>query len=204
MGNAVLPVLPGLTWNCVSAPNFSTKVQRAVSGRELRASFRAYPLWTFRLGYEVLRDGAAGVELDTLLGFFLARQGSFDSFLYSAPSDNAVTAMPFGTGDGATTVFQLTRALGAGGFSFTEPVQNLNGTPSIYVAGVLQTSGVTIGATGLVTFAAAPAAGQVLTWSGSFYYRCRFKDDVADFEQFLQGLWALKKLEMIGAPGNKV
>lgn len=200
----MFPALAGLKWDIGSAPSFKTRVQRAVSGRELRAALMQYPTWTFKLGYEFLRDGVAGSDLNTLRGFFLARQGSFDSFLYSAPSDNAVTAMSFGTGDGATTVFQLTRALGAGGFAFVEPVQNLNGTPSIYKDGVLQTSGVTIGATGLVTFAAAPTAGQSLTWTGNFYYRCRFKDDSADFEQFMQDLWSLKKLEFIGAPGNRV
>jgi uncharacterized protein (TIGR02217 family) len=198
--------LPGLKWDVINAPEFRTHAQRAVSGRELRAAFMQYPLWTFRLAYEVLLAGLAGTEKDTLLGFFLARQGSFDSFLYDNPADNTATAMPFGTGDGTITAFQLTRALGAGGFSFAEPVQNLNGAPGIYVAGTLKTvtTHYTISATGLVTFVTAPAAGQTLTWTGAFYYRCRFLNDMSEFKNFMKDLWSLDKLEFIGAPGDKV
>lgn len=206
MSNAVLPTLSGLKWDIVNAPGFHTKVQRAVSGRELRAAFMDYPLWAFKLAYEVLQSGAAGANLPTLLGFFLSRKGSFDSFLYDNPADNAVTAMSFGTGNGSTTAFQLTRAIGAGGFTFVEPVQNVNGAPSIYVAGVLKTvtTHYTISSTGLVTFVTAPTAGQALTWTGGFYYRCRFLNDMADFKEFMKDLWSLDKLEMIGAPGDKV
>lgn len=206
MGNAVLPSLPGLKWDVVNAPEFHTKIKRAVSGKELRAAFMAYPLWTFKLSYEALRAGLAGTEKATLMGFGLARQGSFDSFLYDNPADNSVTAMPFGTGDGTTAAFQLTRAIGAGGFTFTEPVQNVNGSPGIYVAGVLKTltTHYTISSTGMITFVTPPTAGQALTWSGAFYYRCRFLNDAADFKNFMKDLWSLDKLEMVGAPGNKV
>ena len=67
-------------------------------------------------------------------------RGQYDSFLFASPADNAVTAENFGMGNGSTVAFQLTRAYGVGGFTFAEPVQNLNGVPSIYVNGVLQAS----------------------------------------------------------------
>lgn len=201
MSNAVFPVLAGLKFDSVKSPGFSTKIQRAVSGRELRAAFMAYPLWTFKLVYEVLRDDAENNELKTLVGFFTARQGSFDSFLYTDPSDNAVTAQGFGTGNGVATQFQLIRAYG----SFIEPVMNLNGTPSIYINGVLKTAGTdyTISA-GMVTFAAAPANAAALTWTGSYYYRCRFLHDSVDFSQFVSNLWELKKCEFVGSLGSKI
>ena len=206
MSSNIFPTLPGLAWNVVLTPTFSTCVKRSVSGREVRAAFQAYPLWKLSLSYEFLRDGKSGVDLDTLIGFFLMLKGQWDSFLYTAPSDNSVTAMSFGSGNGSATQFQLTRALGAGGFSFTEPVQNLNGSPLIYKAGVLQTAGTnyTIDSAGFVTFTTAPGAGQALTWTGSFYYRCRFLQDTAEFSNFMQDFWELKKLEFIGAPGNRV
>ena len=204
MSNIQYPVLPGLEFNLGMTPSFSTKVQKAASGRELRAAFQLYPMWTFSLSYEFLRDGARGADFDTLGGFFLARQGMFDSFLFSAPSDNAVVAMPFGVGDGATKNFQLTRAFGAGGFSFIEPVMNVSGSPGIYINGVLQGSGYSVGSTGIVAFTGAPTNGLPLTWTGSFLYRCRFLQDASQFELFMQDLWQLKKIEFIGAPGNKV
>ena len=113
--------------------------------------------------------------------------------------------MRFGTGDGATKTFQLSRAYGSG-FTFAEPVANLNGNPSIYVGGVLQTLGTnyTMDTAGNVTFTTAPGNGAALTWTGSYYYRCRLLQDTSDFSNFMQDLWDLKKLEFIGAPGNKV
>lgn len=206
MGNAVYPTLPGLTLPIGRKPSFKTQAQRSVSGRELRATMQQYPLVTFSLKYEFLRDTLATPEVDTLVGFFLARRASFDSFLFSDPDDNAVTGMSFGAGNGSTKVFQLSRAFGAGGFTFAEPVQNLNGTPSIYVAGVLKAAGTdyTISSTGLVTFVTPPANAAALTWTGSYYYRCRFLQDELDMSKFMHALWENKSVEFIGAIGNKV
>jgi uncharacterized protein (TIGR02217 family) len=206
MGNSVFPTLPGLAWGTQVTPSFSTAVKRAVSGRELRVAYAAYPLWKISLSFEFLRDGNRGADLDTLVGMFLQVKGQYDSFLFTLPTDNSVTSQNFGTGDGVTTAFQLRRSFGQGGFSFQEPVQNLNGNPSIYKNGVLQTLGsnYTIDSNGLVTFSVAPGNALPLTWTGSYYYRCRFLQDVADFQLFMQDLYELKKLEMIGAPGNRV
>lgn len=202
MSQAVLPVLPGLSWDISAAPEFKTKVHRAVSGYEVRAAFMAYPLWTFMLKYDLIRDSVSYPELDTLIGFFNLRQGSFDSFLYSCPADNSVTAMGFGTGNASNKVFPLTRSMGG----FAEPVQNLNGNPQIYVAGVLKalTTDYTISATGVVTFVAAPANGAALTWTGAFYYRCRFLSDTLAPKQFMQNLYNLDKFDFVGSPYNKV
>lgn len=201
MGNAVFPTLAGVAWPKPKAPIWKTAVQQAVSGRELRAAFRQYPVYKFTLTHDFLRADSTNAELQTLLGFFNARKGSWDSFLYVDPLDNAVTAQGFGTGDGATTQFQLVRTFGGD----IEPVMNLNGNPSVYKAGVLQTlgSGYTV-SNGLVTFATAPANGAALTWTGSYYYRCRFERDSEDFEGFLQDLWSLKKISFFGCLGNKL
>lgn len=203
MGNAVFPSLPGKTPQVMRRPMFQTRVQRAVSGRELRASFQQHPIYQFSLSYEVLLDGQAGDDFKVLTGFFLARQGSFDSFLFVDPADSAVTDMPFGVGNGGATQFQLTRSFGGGGFTVAEPVQNVNAITAIKLNNT-PTAAYSINSTGLVTFNSPPGNGVVLTWSGSFYYRCRFLADQADFNTFLQDLWELKKLEFIGAPGNKV
>ena len=206
MSNAISPTLPGLAWNYQISPTFSTAIKRAVSGRELRVAYAAYPLWKISMSFEFLRDGNRGADLDTLVGMFLQMKGQFDSFLLSVPMDNTVTLANFGTGDGATTAFQLRRGFGAGGFSFQEPVQNTNSTPLIYKNGVLQTvsTNYNIDTNGLVTFTVAPGNGLPLTWTGTYYYRCRFLQDMADFSLFMQDLYELKKLEMIGAVGNRV
>jgi uncharacterized protein (TIGR02217 family) len=117
--------------------------------------------------------------------------GMYDTWLFDDPSDDTVTAQSFGTGDGTTTAFQLTRTLGG----FNEPIQNINGTPSIYIGGMLQSSGYTIGSTGIVTFSTAPSIGAVLTWTGNFYFRCRFTVDLAEFDQFAKNLFRMKALK---------
>jgi hypothetical protein len=110
--------------------------------------------------------------------------------------------MGFGTGTGTQTVYQMTRSYGG----YVEPVNNLNAAPLIYVAGVLKTvtTDYTINSTGQITFVAAPANGAALTWTGTFYYRCRFLNDSIDPMQFMQNLYDLGKLDFVGSPINKV
>lgn len=193
MSNAVFPDLPGIEIRATKAPEWSTAIQRTVSGKELRAANWSYPKWHFTVGYEVLR-AAAEAELQTMVGFFNQRQGSFDSFLFADPDDSAVADQLFGYGDGVTTQYQLVRSLGG----FVEPVRAISGTPTIKVNGVASGAGFGVNAaTGLLTFTAPPADGAVLTWTGGFYFRVRFARDSADFERFLHDLWQLKKLEMV-------
>jgi uncharacterized protein (TIGR02217 family) len=191
MSNAIFPALPGLKWGRSKTPVWSTRIQTAESGREWRAARYSYPVWRFKLNYEFLRAGSQQ-ELQSLVGFFNARQGSYDSFLYDDPRDNTATAQTFGTGDGSSRVFQLVRTLG----DFVEPVKALQAPPSIFNNGVLQSSGVSVDlANAIVTFAVAPAAGHTLAWTGLFYFRCRFLQDSIDFEEFLKDLWQAKKVE---------
>ena len=86
MSNAVFPTLPGLDWNMVWTPTYSTKTQVATSGKEYRAALMSSPVYTVQLVYEFLRAGAAR-ELQTLVNFYLARQGSFDNFLFVHPEE---------------------------------------------------------------------------------------------------------------------
>jgi uncharacterized protein (TIGR02217 family) len=199
MSQAVFPTLLGLTWNVLKAPLWSTKVQRSVGGKELRAAFYSAPIWTWTLSYEILRQATAFQELQQLVGFFNARRGRYDSFLFSDPSDNAVVTQNFGTGDDVKTAFQLVRDYGAGGFTGRENVYDLAGAPQIFVNAVLKTvtTDYTIGSTGVVTFVVAPAAAAALTWTGSFYRRVRFSDDSAEFNNFLTQLWEAKKIVLV-------
>src|SRR5438105_8312267 len=116
----IFPNLPGLGWSVTKAPRFATRIQRAVSGRELRILDQPYPIWTWTLTYPLLRDkwdtraaGGLGVgydELRTIAGFFLAQQGTFQPFLFDDPTDNNVAAQVIGTGNSTTAGFQLVRS----------------------------------------------------------------------------------------------
>lgn len=209
MSSAVFPALPGLTWNITRTPQFSTKIQQAVGGRRIAAAFQPYPIRKWTLEYEFLRaytpvGGSPFTEWQTLEGFFNARQGSFDTFLFDDPEDDTATAMIFGTGNGSQTAFQLGRTLG-GFFEFVYNVYGatFSGAPAIYNNAVLQTAGVdyNLSASGVVTFTSAPAGGHSLTWTGTFRWRCAFEQDATEFNMFAQHFWAAKSVSFLSVLG---
>ena len=199
----VFPSLPGLSWSVTKTPTFQTRIQRTVSGRELRALDYPYPLWQFALVYDFLRDNpAAGYdELRTLLGFFMLCQGAFGTFLFQDPSDWQVAGQEIGIGDASTVSFQLQRTMGTTlpGGGFSEPIVAPNVVHAIYFNGITQDPSIysVDPQTGLVTFGSAPSSKLIITADFSYYFRCRFIDDNYDFENFVFRLWQLKKLTFI-------
>jgi len=135
MSNLVFPTgLKGIQLIANRSPQWRTQVQEAMSGKETAIAKRAYPRIVWELSYEVLRDDLATSDLKIIVGFFNALNGGFDTFLYTDPYFNSVTAQNFGTGDGATRAFQLSATYkDATGQGWPEAVQNLNGTPAVYV-----------------------------------------------------------------------
>jgi hypothetical protein len=232
MSNEIFPTMPGLAWNVTRQPEFHTKIQKSISGREVRLAFTSNPMYSFKLSYEVLREDAKYSELRTLCGFFLARMGSFDSFLFSDPGDNSVKGQNLGFGDGYRTSFQLVRAYGPSNSGFVEAVyypstdlidpgvdnvldiSNILAAPSIvphtwpvvYVNDVQMFQGIdyTIGNNGVIEFSVPPSAGSVIKWDGKYFYRVRFNQDAAEFNQFLGNLWELKKCELYGSLIDKI
>lgn len=201
---AIFPTLPGLAWSVTKAPRFATRIQRAVTGRELRVVDQAAPTWTWTLTYSLLRDkwdtrspgglGAGYDELRTLAGFFLQQQGAFQPFLFDDPSDDSVTAQLLGIGDGITTGFQLVRGMGG----FSESIAAPNIVSAVYFNGVLQAAAqYSVDAdSGLVTFVAPPPAGISVTADFTYYFRVRFAEDTAEFENFMFQLWQLKQVKL--------
>jgi len=192
MSLPIFPDLPGISISVVKTPAWSTLVQKSVSGKEVRGALYSYPVWQFGLSYEVLRADALA-ELQTLVGFFNARQGAFAPFLFDDSTDNTVTDQVFGYGDGVQTKFQLARQIT--GLENIEPIFAVNGVPIIKINGT--TAGGWTETNGLVEFVSPPASATTLTWTGKFYYRVRFKEDTADFENFLYRLWRLKRLDLV-------
>ena len=197
MSSAVfsLATYPGVSWDIMRDPVWSTVVKTSVSGREYRSANFSYPMWQYKCAFEVLRARAALQEMQSLAGFYNARQGAFDTFLFNDPDDNTVTLQALGTGNAVTTQFQLVRSFGGN----VEPVWDTNSSPLIYVNGILKTFGTdyTIGLTGLITFTVAPGAGLAVAWTGTYYWRCRFLKDNLSFQQFMRQLWTLRSLEFI-------
>lgn len=215
-GLPVLPFLPGQSITVSKAPMWSSGVIRAASGRERRTAYWPFPLWQFELQYEVVRARPTVAELAAMWEFFNVEAGQFGSWLFVDPSDcqlptnllldssgnpitdgsgnfitdgsSTPTSYQFGTGDGTTTTFQLTRKIN----SFAEPVFSVF-EPVILDNGAL--AGTHTIANGKVTFSVAPTSGHVLSWFGYFYFGCRFLQDDLTFEQIVMQLWAGKSLK---------
>lgn len=193
MSDAIFPVLIGQEWPVSKTPSYKTLVQTSVSGKEKRLALQSYPRWTFIVSYSYLSDGGSPTDdIHTLVGFYLARQGQFDTFLFNDVTDNTATNQTIATGDGSTTQFQLVRNYGG----FIEPVKGLVTAPVITVNGVATTA-FTWTTMGMINFSTAPPAGAVIAWTGQFLYRCRFTQDHNEFQNNLSGMWAAKQLEFI-------
>jgi uncharacterized protein (TIGR02217 family) len=199
----IFPALPGLAWSVTKSPISQTRIQRAVSGRELRALDYPYPLYQFQLTFAVLRQNVAGGynELNTLMAFYKACQGAYGTFLFDDPTDDTITGQLVGVGDSSNNAFQLVRTNG-GLVAFTEPVVAVNQLSAVYLAGIRQnpvtySCATGLNSTGILTFSAPPATGTAITADFSYYFRCRFVNDSYEFENFMYQLWRVQKLSFM-------
>lgn len=180
------PFKPGTT----AAPGYSIAVQRVSGGQEFKLDKWTYPLQSYRC---VINTHVAS-EFYDFLSFFHAVRGRANSFRFIDPaevSSNGFAGAPtfldqtIGTGDGATTVFQLSKTYtyqSAGAKrKITRPV---TGTVLIGVNGVAQPSGWSVNVnTGQVTFTVAPPSGHSVTAGFNFHVPARL--DVDAFEMVL-------------------
>jgi uncharacterized protein (TIGR02217 family) len=189
MGNQFYPALPGRAWPIRRTAIYKTDRHESVSGRELNIARWAYARYRWDLTYTVLRESMA--ELRAVAGLFGACRGSFDTFLWADPdpSFSVATAQFFGVGDGVTTKFQLVRDYAA---QFREPVAAVAAGASIFVNGAPHTANVVTPLEGFVTFNTPPAMGAQLTWTGNYFWRCRFDVDELGADQFVVDLWSGK------------
>jgi uncharacterized protein (TIGR02217 family) len=196
MSVAVFPSLAGLEYPVLRTPmGGATLVQTSVSGKENRAALWTYPRWKWTLSFNFLRDNPVVNEFRTLVGFYIARQGSYDSFLFSDPDDRSAAGQNIGVGDGSTLNFQLVRGLGG----FAEPVLAPQAVSTVYLNGTPLAGGAwsvnPLG--GVVTFTSAPASGVEIAADFTFYWPVRFMADEYDFAKFMNLLWEQKKLDLI-------
>ena len=136
MSTQVFPSLVGLTWKRIRAPNWETINQEAVSGFETRIALRPQPKWTWKMDFSYLGTGTLGqitnTDWNTLVGFYNARQGMYDSFLLTEPDDSTITGQTIGAGTGSLATFQMIRTLGG----FTESILAPNTVSAVYLSAV--------------------------------------------------------------------
>ncbi|MEM7568155.1 MAG: DUF2460 domain-containing protein [Pseudomonadota bacterium] len=197
-----------ISYGAVTRPVYSTQVTTTASGAEQRNSLWAYPKMAFEVGAG-LRSIA---DVKALISFFHARKGAAHGFRFRDCFDNstaadgsAVTATDeaLGTGDGQTAEFKLTKQYEASGARrITRPIVS---TVKIAVNGVEQTSGWSVnGATGVVLFDTAPAAGAAITAGFQFDVPVRFESDSLDVSLARFEAGEIPAIALIEIPDDRI
>jgi uncharacterized protein (TIGR02217 family) len=167
-----------------------TDIVPLASGREHRNSRWAHSRRRYDAGLGVRTIDA----LHAVVAFFEERRGRLHGFRFrdrvdwrsGAPSA-APTPLdqPIGTGDGATAVFALAKTYGGAHAPYRRMIAKpVPGTIRVAVNGVEQPAGAFTcdAATGLVTFAVAPAAGAAITAGFAFDVPVRFDTDELEID----------------------
>ena len=171
----------GISEGSTGGPDWPADVVTLASGFEERTTTWAAPLRMYDAKWGVrTRD-----ELYQILNLYHVAHGRLYGFRYLDPTDfqsGSPLSIPshldqtLGTGDGTQTAFQLIKTYRlAGAPDMRRDIKKPFGTLLIGVDGVATAAGWTLdAATGIVTFAVAPAVGAVLTWGGQFHVPVRF------------------------------
>ena len=213
MSNAIFPGYPtivGMGWP-IRSVEASTTNQISKSGMEVRVANYPQPKYKYDIPFSYLNDDPriAAADYELIIGFYEARNGKFDSFLFTDLADcdtsqnvpNPVaspTPSEIGVGDAVTTTFQLGR-LRAGALHLIYNVNATSRAPRIYFGSTLQSSGYTISASGLVTFGSAPGSGVVINADFQYYYRCRFDEDSIEAENVAGSYHFIKQVTIYEA-----
>lgn len=173
-----------IAFDSEGGPSRRTEIVTLVSGREERNSPHAGSRRSFNAGYGV----KSLADIERIIAFFEARRSRLHAFRFRDPFDWKSCALgdapsaddqALGTGDGARTVFQLVKTYASGGASavriITKPV---SGSVTVALDGAPQAAGWSLDpASGLVSFAAAPAAGAIVSAGYLFDTPVRFDTD---------------------------
>lgn len=175
-----------LSFGSSGGPERRTEVITLSSGFEERNTTWAHSRRSYDAGI-----GLRGADdIHEVIAFYEARFGKLYGFRWKDWADHRsgqptqpVTALdqPLGVGDGATTVFQLTKTYVSGPSSYVRPISKpVGGSVLVAVDGVTLVEGsdysITPGA-GEVSFASAPASGATLSAGFEFHVPVRFDTD---------------------------
>ncbi len=205
---------PEIEKGAQGGPTFSTVIQEAVSGKEQRIQVWAKCRSKYDIAYSVMESDDPDGNYRAVLALFYGHLGKLHPFRFKDWGDYQATNEVFGTGDGVTTAFQLSRTYDPsmillntpGARTYTREIYLLSNTPVIKVNGVTKTVAVdyTISSTGLVTFTLPPQVSPAssLTWTGEYDIPVRFDTDylpVILTETTLTQIGSIPLREVIGA-----
>lgn len=173
--DAYLQPCPGFGWQ--GGPEFKTRIVEMRNGRERRNADIAYARHQFSVPYRNIPKA----DYAQVKQMHLVARGQLHAFKFRDQLDFEAVDEVFGEGDGVETVFQLRKVSTIDSVSYIRETYVIDGTP------VLKTNGSPAGThtvdaeRGLVTYAAAPANGAVLSGSWAFDLWVRFNQDNLPF-----------------------
>lgn len=185
-------------------PSRRTQIVELASGDEERNASWANSRRRYDVSYGIRRAD----DLAAVVSFFEARNGRLHGFRFKDWSDyksGLPSAVPapadhlIGTGTGAQTAFQLVKRYASGSQSWTRTITKpVAGTVRVAVNGVEATSGWSIdNATGIVTFAAAPASGAAIRAGFEFDVPVRFDSDAMDVTLDIERLGSITSIGLV-------
>lgn len=165
-------------------PGFRTRIFEAASGEEQRNIewSRVRGEWSIGSGFRHLD------VLNTFRDHFYVVQGRAIGWRFKDWGDFRIVNQNIGTGNGATTAFQVYKRYSYGGYHYDRPIKKI--VASSYVVkdnGVTVVEGAGAGkfqistSTGIVTFGTAPVNGHALTITTDFDVPVRFDVDKLDW-----------------------
>ncbi|WP_281826847.1 DUF2460 domain-containing protein [Jannaschia rubra] len=185
-------------------PERRTQIVELASGDEERNASWANSRRRYDVAYGIRRAD----DLAAVVAFFEARNGRLHGFRFKdwgdhkscLPSGTPVpTDQLIGTGDGATTTFQLVKRYASGSQTWvrtiTKPVAD---TVRVALDGAEQLSGWTVNTTtGVLTFDTAPAAGVAISAGFEFDVPVRFDTDALDVTLDLERLGSITSIPLL-------
>lgn len=164
---------PQISFGSSGGPAFKTLTQTAQNGQEVRQSLWTMPLYEYDASLAIQTQE----EYDLVRNLFMVAKGPQRSFRYKDWADFRFDMTLIGTGDGARVNFQAGRPYSAGGETMYRRLTKLVAGIQVFVNGVAA-AGVTIALdSGIISFAAAPAAGAEIRITGEFDVHVRFMSD---------------------------
>lgn len=185
-------------------PERRTQIVELASGDEERNASWANSRRRYDVAYGIRRAD----DLAAVVAFFEARNGRLHGFRFKdwadykscAPSGSpADTDQQIGTGDGATTVFQLVKRYASGAQAWTRSITKpVAGSVTIALDGAPHTYGWSVDVTtGRVTFASPPVAGIAITAGFAFDVPVRFDTDTLDVTLDLERLGSITSIPLV-------
>ena len=185
-------------------PERRTQVVELASGDEERNASWANSRRRYDVAYGIRRAD----DLAAVVAFFEARNGRLYGFRFKDWGDYksclpsqpvAPTDQVIGTGDGATSAFQLVKRYASGAQSWTRTITKpVGGTLRVALDGAEQPTGWSIDTTtGSVTFDTAPATGVAVTAGFEFDVAVRFDTDALDVTLDLERLGSITSIPLL-------